>query len=179
MTRPDLAALRADSTVLPYADLPAVAQAALAFHLSVDREEWARCPGLLDAGDLLRIAADDPAGRRYEARRRAAGAQVLASLGFYAGHHVREPFGWRPAVRVADLMAALLRDPDNASFRGDAGEFHAWYAGATPMPRYDGADPWPVILDDPGSRTTLRDGRHRLHEYHRLGLATCPALFFP
>lgn len=172
--RPDLVNLRIGGGIISFAELPEVAQLALAHYMSIDGEAWPIPVVLADEMDEIWLGYN-PARRDIERERLQKEAFVNA-LPYYIAEYGDFQIGYHPCIPTEDMIAAVMVDLVEGF--GDWGGYHNWYVAHREMPDHN-LDKvlWPVIL---GSWTdeVLEDGWHRFHHYVRSGVKCIPALYY-
>jgi len=147
---------------VPYAELSAPAQLAIAHYMAIDGEAWG----------LPEWAADPSVSVKTLQRR------LSEMLPYFRAHHGKLPFGY-VEIPMHALEATMMQDQDIGRDFPDFKSYHRWFArSAGRMARHVTRSPWPVILDTSNPEETLQDGSHRLHRYHDLGFKTVPAVYY-
>jgi len=162
--------------VLPYRDLPAEAQMALAQYMAIDGEAWERADVLVEeihrrCREHRREGQDDVLTAGWEGVFRAA-------LPFYVELYGDWEFGIVEIPTVVLVKEVMTRNQDMQDWGGDWEGYHGWYKSEGYKHTATGSKPWPVILGSFPDEV-LEDGWNRFHQYVERGLPTIPAVWFP
>ena len=173
--------------VMPFSQLPAAAQLAMAYYMSVNGEAWElqaeveeayfNCSQQWQARSIEAESMGETAIGEHDAIYRPAKVAFTAALPFFVENYGGREFGL-VTVPIAALIAAHLQlHREDDDFPGDFDAYHAWFLNHCGTEDH-GDSVWPVILDSTGD-ALLQDGWHRFHSYVERKLEQIPCLYYP
>ncbi len=160
--------------IIPFRDLPASHQLAMAWYMAIDGEAW------IDIIDYDKLDRDHGNITDEGARRKAYATELENYMPAFIAQYGDVEFGialWP----VNSLIKSIAGDEGFERFQGDIGALRADYE--TPIQQYfrtsyPAENRWPVIMSSFDDET-LQDGWHRFHIYVSLQHSDIPVIFYP
>ncbi len=173
--------------VMPFSQLPTVAQLAMSHYMAVNGEAWElpeavedtyfNCSQQWQAKSLEAISKGKSAIGEHDAIYRPAKEAFIAALPFFIKKYGERKFGLVTVPTAALIAAQMQLHRDDDDFPGDFDSYHKWFMDHCGTEDH-GDSVWPVILDSTGD-ALLQDGWHRFHSYVERKLEHIPCLYYP